>query len=405
MSTEPPDSSRSSFQIRATIFVFYAGLAMVALHMTRWFKIDLGISESVIALIACSGYVGCFLTQPLWGLASDRARRRRVVFRVCLLGTGCLYAIVGIWGARMPLAMVWALAAGGIVCLSPSIYLLNSITMRHVGLERQTDYAFFRVQGSIGFMIATVIGLILLSWMGVSRSTLVALGGFAFIATILFTRWAPQSAGPRKRPSLRDAARLLRRRNLRWVYATSLVMQISFGGVMTFIGPYFAQLGGAEGHYTIAWGVGVAGEIPVMFLLPMLIRRFGMKHVICASIVIDACRFAILALAPNATWAAGIWFFHGLAVMGSFIMMPMLINALAPEELRSTAQTIQGALHSFGMIAGVLIARFLIDNFGSENLLTGYRWCFGRTAMGLALAVIVLSLTVRANPGKENARE
>jgi PPP family 3-phenylpropionic acid transporter len=400
---ESSDSSRSAFQIRATIFVFYAGLAFIALHTTRWFKIDLGLSESTIALMACSGYVCCFLTQPLWGLASDRARRRRIVLRICLVSGGVQYMLLGVFGARMPLPLLWCVAVGGLICMSPSIYLLNSIAMRHVGVKRQTDFAFFRVQGSISFMIATVIGLGLLSWLGLPRSGLVALGGAVFISAVWFTRWEPQTIGPRKRPSLRDASQLLRQKNLLWVYIASAALHVSFGGVMTFVGPYFAQLGGSEEHYAIAWGVGVAGEIPLMLLLPRLIRRFGMKRILCASMTIDACRFGVMALAPNATWAMGIWCFHGLAVMGGFILLPMFINALAPEDLRATAQTIQGALYSLGMIAGVLFARFLIAHFGSENLLAGYRCVFGRTAIGVALAVVVLSIVVRENPGKETS--
>jgi len=338
-------------------------------------------------------------------MAADRARRRAHVLRASLAASGAIYMLLGLFGERMPVWMLWALIAGASAALSPAIPLLNSIGMKFVGPGREENFAYFRALGSLGAAIAMAAGpWILLSLCGLDRTSLFLAGGALMAATALLTRWPAQKGGIGERPHWSEAAQLFRNRNLVWLYAVSTAMYFSLGGFYDFSGPYFQMLGAGETGYSMAWAIGVCGEVPLVLLLPRLIRRFGMKRLLAVSLACEACRCIAIAAAPNAMSLIVAWAFISLGVAGLYIVMPMYIASLAGDRLRSTAQAIGGSLLSVGLIGGVLTMRWIVGLFPPERLIEGYRWGFARTGLGLAIALAILALMTRDRPSFARAK-
>ncbi len=376
----------------------YLVLALVWPHVSRWLKIDRHISESTFALIFLSVEVVSLLTQPLWGLAADRARRRRSVLRILVLGSGVAYIALGRWGGQLPLAGIWLLLLMAALLQNTSLPILNSIVLRFLGHDRMHRFAYYRVMGSISFMVVLLATPLLLDtrFLGLSRATLFQIGGVLAILSVFLMQWAPQRHETMHlRPGFGDLRLILREHNLLFLYLALVIFNICFGGLYMYIGPYFAVLHGSEANYSLSYGLNVLGEVPMSFLAPVLVRRWGMKRLAGATMLYDAVRYTLIAFAPNAMTLSVIWALGGPPTVGYIVILPMLIAALAPAPLRSTAQNVSASIASLGSIVGLTVISYTMHHYAGEQLIWGYRWLFLRMAIGAAIAGCVVLWLVK----------
>ena len=131
-------------------------------------------------------------------------------------------------------------------------------------------------------------------------------------------------------------------------------------------------------------------EIPLVLASGSGLKRFGARGLLVVGVAIGGLRWLLCALAHDLQTLAWVQMLHGVTVVGLLMGGPLYLELIAPEKLRSTAQSVLS-------MVGVGIAG-IISNFGSGWLLDRVGIDLLYASMGLgsivlgALAVLILPL-------------
>jgi PPP family 3-phenylpropionic acid transporter len=324
-----------------------------------------------------------------WGWAADHTGRRDLTLRA-----GALLAIAGatlLWGASGFLATALGLAAFALPW-SGLLPQFEATTLSHLG-DRPQRYGWVRLWGSVGFIVAVLLGGLAFSGARLDAVPLVLLCvvGATAVAIWLVPAAPASPAGPR--PQRLGAA--LRQP---WVLALLLVcvlQQAAFGPYYVFFTIYLDELGYSTGAAGLFWAWGVAAEVLMFILAPRLIERFGSRALLMFALGMTALRWlltawgaswlALLVLAQTMHMAA-FGLFHAVAVL--------LVHRAFPGRLQGRGQALYSAL-GFG-VGGAL-----------GSLASGYAWSAGGAALtwsgAAAVAGIALLVAWRGLARNESA--
>ena len=143
------------------------------------------------------------------------------------------------------------------------------------------------------------------------------------------------------------------------------IMFMTLSSVYSFLPVLMKQVGGSDELYGIAVAISAFTEVPVLFLSKWLINKYKPVSLILASILVYTLRLYIYSIAGSpltimiAQALQG--FSYGLFLTGGVYY----IDSLAPEELKSTAQTAATAIYFglSGMVGNYMTGRF-IESYG-----------------------------------------
>jgi len=131
-------------------------------------------------------------------------------------------------------------------------------------------------------------------------------------------------------------------------------------------------------------------EIPLVLASGSGLKRFGARGLLIAGASVGGLRWLLCALANDLQTLAWVQMLHGITVVGLLMGGPLYLELIAPERLRSTAQSV---LSMVGVgIAGIVSnfgSGWLLDRVGVDLLYAGMG--IGSLVLG-ALAVFILPL-------------
>ena len=314
------------------------------------------------------------LAPGFWGWAADHTGRRDLTLRA-----GALLAAVGaalLWGASGYVAVALGLAAFALPW-SGLLPQFEATTLSHLGARPQR-YGLVRLWGSVGFIVAVVLGGLAFSGAGVARVPPVL---FAVVAATALAIWVvpPPPAAPAEPVPQRLGAALRRP----WVMALLLVcilQQAAFGPYYVFFTIYLDRLGYGTGAAGLLWAWGVAAEVLMFIFAPRLIERYGSRLLLVGALAVSALRWLLTAW--GAAWLpllvlaqtlhmAAFGLFHAVAVL--------LVHRAFPGRLQGRGQALYSAL-GFG-VGGAL-----------GSLASGYAWAAGGPALTWTGAAVLAGI-------------
>jgi PPP family 3-phenylpropionic acid transporter len=314
------------------------------------------------------------LAPGFWGWAADHTGRRELTLRAgALLATG---GAAMLWGASGYVAVALGLAAFALPW-SGLLPQFEATTLSHLGARPQR-YGLVRLWGSVGFIVAVVLGGLAFSGAGVARVPLVLL---AVVAATALAIWVvpPAPAAPAEHAPQRLGAALRRP----WVLALLLVcilQQAAFGPYYVFFTIYLDRLGYGTGAAGLLWAWGVAAEVVMFIFAPRLIDRYGSRPLLVGALAVSALRWLLTAW--GAAWLpllvlaqtlhmAAFGLFHAVAVL--------LVHRAFPGRLQGRGQALYSAL-GFG-VGGAL-----------GSLASGYAWAAGGPALTWTGAAVLAGI-------------
>ncbi|NHA15527.1 MFS transporter [Thioalkalivibrio sp. XN279] len=314
------------------------------------------------------------LAPGFWGWAADHTGRRDLTLRAgALLATG---GAALLWGASGYAAVALGLAAFALPW-SGLLPQFEATTLSHLGTRPQR-YGLVRLWGSVGFIVAVVLGGLAFSGAGVARVPLVLV---AVVAVTALAVWVvpPAPAAPAEHAPQRLGAALRRP----WVLALLLVcilQQAAFGPYYVFFTIYLDRLGYSTGAAGLLWAWGVAAEVLMFIFAPRLIERYGSRLLLVGALAVSALRWLLTAW--GAAWLpvlvlaqtlhmAAFGLFHAVAVL--------LVHRAFPGRLQGRGQALYSAL-GFG-VGGAL-----------GSLASGYAWAAGGPALTWTGAAVLAGI-------------
>lgn len=333
----------------------------------------LGASGGEIGQAFSTQSWGAIIAPFVIGLIADRFfNAERILGVLHLIGALLLY---GLYTAE-DFSAFYPFVFAYMVAYMPTLALVNSVAfrqMRDPGLE----FGKIRVWGTIGWIVAGLMISYVFAW-----DSAEAIGDGALRQTFLMCAVASLILGlysftlpatpPRAQRGTRlgqmlgtDALALLKDRNYAVFFCASILICIPLAFYYQNANPFLAEVGVANptGKMTL----GQISEVLFMLLMPLFIKRFGIKRTLLVGMLAWSVRYGLFAYgtADERLWMLLLGIaMHGICYDFFFVSGQIYTDAQAGERFKSSAQgMITLATYGIGMLIGFWVAGMITDHY------------------------------------------
>lgn len=349
------------WRLSAYYFFYFAFIGAFSPYFTLYLK-SLAFSAWDIGVLMSLMQVMRLLAPNLWGWLADRLGTKTPIVRgaalMSMVGFSCFFftdSFAGFFIGMALMAFFW----------SASLPLVEALTFSHLGTQANR-YGSIRLWGSVGFVVA-VLGLgWLLDRMPLATTLWVSLGilgGILACALVL----------PDKREARHETDRLpigdiLRRREVKALFAACFFMAASHGALYVFYSIYLVEHGYSTTMVGFLWTLGVLAEILVFLYLPRLLHLFHLRTILLFSFFCAIARF--LMIGWGVEWLPVVLFAQLLhaATFGAYHAASVAaINSWFAGRHQARGQALYGSI-SFGAggMMGGMLSGWLWDSLGAE---------------------------------------
>jgi len=216
----------------------------------------------------------------------------------------------------------------------------------------------------IAYAVPTLLSLVPLLWL---REGAVKTGGF----------------------STGDILKVLSNRTLLILLAIAFAWRVTSAGYYTFFTIYITDMGASPTMVSVAWALGLVGEVTVLRLSNRIAGRVGISGLLAMGLLGSALRWFAYSLAPGPEWTLPFQVLHGLTFGATTTAAVLAVDRIFPTELRSTGQGVLNmVMWGLGGLLGSLAVGVLFQDIGP-------RWMFGLSAIGAGATGLALLIALR----------
>ncbi len=365
-----------------TYVVYFTAVGAAWPYLPVYYR-DLGLDLGTIGFLAGLSAATQLVAAPAWGGLTDRYPGSRLTLPAAALLASA--GAFGLFGARELPAIAGSVLvlAAGLAGIGP---LLDARALDILGAER-ARYGEVRAWGSAAFIVtAWLVGLLIDR---TAPSSLFAVYIPALVLTAPIALSLTRRAAPRAPSVLRGAVELVRRSGIGLFLVGTLLVWTMLNAVNSFYSIQIVAFGAPATTVGLAWAVGAAVEVPIMWGFARLAGRFGTGRLLVLGASCMAIRAGLAALATDAAWLVLIAPLEGVAFGLYFVGGVTYVSKHVPPNLAATGQgvwtSVAGLAAILGSSGGGLVAGALT-----------IRGLFAVGAIASALAAVVVALAVRS---------
>ena len=350
--------------------------------------------------------LGCAVA-PILCMIADRHFASQKVLTILNFACAVLFFI----GARQTSpSAIFIILLLAMLCYMPTWSLTNAIAMANFPSDK---FPQIRVFGSIGWVASGIFGIAAL-WLFDSKidSTLIPLycgAGTALVAAIL-NLTLPNTPPPAKgqKASVVDALglralTLLKDLNFTLFIIISLLVMIPFTLYFSLGSQFFESQGFKLVTFLMNWGQAV--EIFLMLLVPLALKRFGVKWTMAIGLAALTIRYVALwgGVAADQTFLYYVAILvHGIIFGFFFVGGQVYVDKKAPPEMRAQAQGLYFLLcYGIGQFLGTFFNVKLIERYTADGV-CDWNPVFVITSVFSVVLLVALSALFR-NDAKQAA--
>ncbi len=378
-----------------------------------------GLSEQIGWFYMVQGLVSLFMPAVV-GIVADRWIHAQRMLSLCQLIAACFMFGAGLYcassGGGVEFGPLFALYSFSVAFYMPTIGLANSVAYSALTKSRLDTVKHFppiRVFGTVGFICA----MLFVNFTGFQStySQLFASGTIGIVLSLysLTLPDCPTNKGTSK--SLADALglnafALFKNKKLAVFFIFSMLLGVSlqitnsYGNV--FIASFENVSAYADNYFTknanLLISLSQMSETLCILLIPMCLKRFGIKGVMLMAMFAWVLRFGFFGLGNP---GSGVWLFilsmivYGIAFDFFNVSGSLYVDKQTSPEIRSSAQGLFMIMtNGIGASVGTFCAQGVVNHFVFSHAdpveqLEGWRiswFCFS----GFALAVAILFMLI-----------
>ncbi|WP_044642786.1 MFS transporter [Risungbinella massiliensis] len=336
---------RAEYLLRGFNFLYF-GLLALFIPFLPVYLAQQGLSVSQIGLVVGTGGFVTLITQPLWGLISDKTKTiRKVLLLLIILSSLFGYLLFD------SNEFLWLVLFAMLVYffLMPMDPLLESLNFT-VAEAKKISYGSIRTYGALGYAVLSLLTGYIMSYFGVNSVAIlfVALGTISF-----FICWVMPNAPVSSTPVTMDGLRsfLHNRKTLLFLL---LVFICSVPARMndTFLGVHIHALGGDTELVGLAFFLAAGSEIIVFALSFYWLRKGKELLIITIAAFFFFIRFFVSAWITDPLLLAILQIMQMLTFPIFYTAAIQYLYSIVPVEWRATGQTVL-ALLFFG-VSGII---------------------------------------------------
>ncbi|MCW8931099.1 MAG: MFS transporter [Gammaproteobacteria bacterium] len=259
-------------------FIPYLGLY---LSESGFSSIEIGQLMAII--------MGTKIVAPyLWGWIADHRGNRLGIIRI-----GAFLTVIGYSGIFFAESYWWLFFVLFVFSFFWNAILpqFEALTFNHLE-KNEHQYSWVRVWGSLGFVFAVTSVGSLLSTMNTSNLPIVVL---ILLTGILVTTFlVSDHSGVRHSSGHISLLKTLKNKHIVALLIACLLVQASHGPYYTFYTIYAESNGYGKSWIGVLWAIGVLSEVVAFAFMPWLVRRFGLRFLLLASLFSGSLRWLLI---------------------------------------------------------------------------------------------------------------
>lgn len=325
---------------------------------------NLSASDGEVSMAYSTQSWGAIIAPFIIGLIADRFFNAEKILGVLhLIGAGLLYMM----SQASDFSVFYPYVLGYMIVYMPTLALVNSVAFRQMD-DPSKQFSTIRVFGTIGWILAGLIISYAFSWdssegisSGMLKNTFLmtaiasgVLGLFSF--TLPKT---PPAVAKGTKITIRDilgldALKLLKDKNFAIFFISSVLICIPLAFYYQQANPFLSEIG--VSNPTGKMTIGQISEVLFMLLLPVFLKKYGIKKTLLFGMLAWAIRYLLFAFG-NADGSVFMLLIgiamHGICYDFFFVSGQIYTDSKAGEKYKSAAQgLITLATYGVGMLIG-----------------------------------------------------
>ncbi|RSK29049.1 MFS transporter [Bacillus sp. HMF5848] len=348
--------------LRIFLFFFHASVTIIISFLPVYFKSE-GLSGAQIGWLLAIGPMISMITQPIAGFLSDKYKTVKKLLLISLLGT----IVFGTIMFQMhTFALFLLVGLFFFAFMSPLGALGDSLTQTTATISNK-KFGSIRSFGSLGFATASLIGGVILGFIGIANVGYVFIGLLS-IAFLLCLKVTDVSLS--KNPvTVIDTFKLFKNRRLVVFLGIMLFITITHRTNDSYLGIYIESLGGNEQLIGLAWFIAVLSEAIIFATSRHWIDRFNLTTLIVVASLVYTVRWFLFSIANDPSFIIMFQFMHGLSFGIFFSCAFEYVSRLVPRDYIATGHLLF-IMFFFGFsgIIGSLAGGMILDVYGGSTL-------------------------------------
>jgi nucleoside transporter len=360
-------------------FVWGAWFVTMGSYLTA----TLHFTDPESALAYATQSWGAIIAPFVIGLIADKyVNAERLLGVIHLIGAVLMYylATASQFVAFYPALLLY------MILYMPTLALVNAISFRQMA-DPAASFGNIRVWGTIGWIVAGLAISYAFGWdsaagmqAGMLRNTFMMsavasllLGLYSFTLPSTPPRRGPRGSGGLREALGLDALALLRDRNFLVFFFASILICIPLAFYYQHANQFLTEIRveNAAGKQTL----GQVSEVLFMLLVPVFLKRFGIKLTLLIGMIAWAVRYVAFAYgnAGELVWLLIVGIaLHGMCYDFFFVSGQVFTDSKAGPQYKSAAQgLITLATYGVGMLVGFWVAGELTAALASAE---GHDW-------------------------------
>lgn len=377
-----------NLKIRLTVMNFLE-FAVWGAYLTSMgtFLFKAGYGSHIGFFYSIQGIVSLFMP-GIMGIIADRWVQAQRLLSACHFFAAAFMIAAGLYGMTdgFSIGILFPLYSLSVAFYMPTLALSNSVAfnaLNQAGMDTVKDFPPIRVFGTVGF-IFTMWAVDFLGFQPTSQQFL--LSGSLSVVLAVYSLTLPQvpvrsaSSASGEKPTLvqalgLDAFRLFKRYDMAVFFIFSMLLGVSLQITNGFANPYitsfqnipeYADTFGAR-HANILISISQISEAFCILLIPLFLKRFGIKRVMMIAMMAWVLRFGLFGLGNP---GSGVWMFviscivYGVAFDFFNVSGALFVDSNTDTGIRSSAQGLFMIMtNGLGATIGTLTAQAIINHY------------------------------------------
>ncbi len=359
-----------SFMMFLEFFIWGAWFVTMGTFLSK----GLGALDTEIGMAYETQSWGAIIAPFIIGLIADRFFDAKIILGIIhLMGAGLLFMASQSTG----FGEFYPYVLGYMLVYMPTLALVNAIAFNQME-DPSAQFPSIRVWGTVGWIAAgLMIGFIGWESTNLLENTFLLAAGASLLLglfSFILPKTPPKSKG--ESVSLRDilgldALGMLKDRNYLVFFIASILICIPLAFYYGNANLYLNE-SGVENAAAIMT-LGQASEVLFMLLLPLFLKKYGIKMTLFIGMLAWVARYLLFAYGDGATGTGysmliGAIVLHGICYDFFFVSGQIYTDYKAGEKFKSAAQgLITLATYGLGMLIGFRVGGMIVQ----ENVIAG----------------------------------